>query len=138
MRQVLGGNADARVGDGQSAPCRLRGTRRGGGAARRRVPQRIRREVLHRLLQPMRIADQADVVFVRLDHNRDALVLRRLRVTLRHPLEELVDVDVLERERNAAGLEAREVEQILDQPLDALAFLVDHLDGALPFLGRRE
>ncbi len=59
-------------------------------------------------------------------------------MTLGDALEDLVDVDVVLLERNAAGLEAREVEQILDQPLDALAFLLDHLDGALPFLRRRQ
>ena len=61
----------------------------------------------------MWIADEPKIVFVRLDHNRDALVLRRLRVAVRHPLEDLVDVDTLERERNAPGLETREVKQVL-------------------------
>ena len=58
-------------------------------------------------------------------------------MALRDALEDLVDVDVVLLERNAAGLEAREVEQVADEPLDALAFLLDHLDGALPFLRRR-
>ncbi len=101
-----------------------------GGVWRKRVGG----EVLHRLLEAMRIADHPDIV-VRLDDDLDALVLRRLGVTLRHALEDLVDVDVVLLEGNAAGLEARQIEQVADQPLDALAFFLDHLDGALPFPG---
>jgi len=84
----------------------------------------------------MRIADHPDIV-VGLDHDRHALLLCRLGVTLVDPLEDFIHIHVVQLERDATGLEASELEQVADQPLDALTFLFDHLDGALSFLGPR-
>jgi hypothetical protein len=74
---------------------------------------------------------------VRLDHDVHALFLRRLGVTLGDTLEHFIHVDVVQLERDATSLEAGELQQVADQPLDALAFLFDYLDGALSFLRRR-
>jgi len=135
---MFGRDAGAVVGDGQLDASAFAAGAETNRPARRRVPQRVRRKILHRLFEPHRIAHHANVVFMGIDDDLDALLLRRLGVALRDALEDLVDVDVVLLEGNAAGLEPRQVEQILHEALDALALFLDHLDRALPFLRRRD
>jgi len=135
---MFGRDAGAAVGDGQLDAAVLAARTEPNRPARRRVPQRVGGKILHGLFEAQRIAHHANVVFMRIDDDLDALLLRRPGVTLRDTLEDLVDVDVVLLEGNAAGLEPRQVEQILDEALDALAFFLDHLDRALPFLRRRD
>ncbi len=134
VRQVFGGNADAVVGDGQRDVAAMAGGAEAHRAAGRGVTKGVGREVLHGLFETHRIAHHPNVIVMRFDHDRHALVLGGLGVALGDALEDLVDVDVLLLEGQAAGLESSEIEQVLDEPLDALALLLDHLDGALPFL----
>jgi len=98
VRQVFLRNTGAGIGHGEFYRSALTPSAESNRTAGRRVAQRIRGEILHGLLEPMRIADQTDVLFVRRDLDGDALLLRRLRVALRDALENLVDVDVLERQ----------------------------------------
>ena len=55
----------------------------------------VGRQVLQCLFEAHRIAHHPNVIVMRLDHDRDALVLRGLGVALGDALEELVDVDVV-------------------------------------------
>ena len=137
MRQVFGRNAGTVVRDGQPDVAAVASGAETDRAAGRSVTKRVGRQVLQRLFETHRIAHHPNVIVMRFDRDRDALVLRGLGVALEDALEDLVDGDVVQFERDAAGLESREVEQILDEAFDALALLLDHLDGALPFLRRR-
>ena len=95
-----------------------------------RVTQGVGREVLQRLLEALRIG--ADRQFRRLhDHlERDPPLADRRPVPVGDSSEQLLDRNILNRERAAASFEPREIEQIADQRLELLRFLADDSEVA--------
>ena len=94
-------------------------------AAGRRVAHGVCRQVLKRLLEPVAIA--GDRFGPRLDRrfDRDARRAARRLVPGADAIEQLRDADRLDREGPAAALEARELQQIANQPLEPLRFVAD-------------
>src|SRR5581483_11542803 len=76
---------------------------------------RVREEVGHDLLQPGRVATNADAERRQVAPEDDALRLRRGTRLLDGDLDDRRQVDHPELERQLAGGDARDVEQILDQ-----------------------
>ena len=111
-------------------------TTRGGGQPQRRPARRVadgvRGEVLQRLLEPIAIAPH--VLRAGLDRRaqRDARGLARALMTCRHAVEELCDRDALDRQRPAAPLEPREIQQVADDAFQPRRLVADDGEVARP------
>ncbi len=94
-------------------------------AALRRVPERVRGEVLQCLLQPLRIAADLEVRWFDAALDGDVPFANRRAVTVDDASEEVRDRHILERQRPAASFEPGEFEQISDELLELLRFVAD-------------
>ena len=105
-------------------PSRVR--RQANADARRRVPDRVRREVLHRLFEPIAIAATVSASVDRRRRHRDAgggaRALRGARPRARRAAR---TGHLRSPQRAAAAFEPRQIQQIADQPLEPRRLVAD-------------
>ena len=104
------------------------------GAATRRETDRVRSEILQRLLQAILIAHHDAGVVINVGLDRDAGLRQRPLVPLRDAREDLLELHRLVTQRAAAALEFREIEQVPDEVLEAPGFVADDPEIACPRL----
>ena len=91
----------------------------------RRVSDRIGAEVLQRLLEPLRITGDGQRFRTNADVHGDVSIANDWSMAIGHAAEQVDDRHAIVRQRAAASLEPREIQEIADHRFELLRFVTD-------------